>query len=121
MLNVVRGPETGRAVAGKHQAHGRFIQPLHSPSNLPVWGTRTPPQAPISTAAHARTPDSRRHPARQTHLAVPVAQSHCASGSGFPQIAHRWSTRRALEPGGDPANGAAPVWSRPQPTPTRPE
>ena len=92
----------------KHQAQGRFIQPLHSPLNLPVWVAWTPPQTPNSTAAFERTPDSRRHPARQTHLTVPVAQPHCASGSGFPQIAHRWSARSALEPGEDPAGLGAP-------------
>ena len=57
----------------KHQGHGRFIQPLHSPLNLRVWVAWTPPQAPRSTAAHPRTADSRRHPARQTHPSGPVA------------------------------------------------
>ena len=52
----------------KHQGHRRFIQPLHSPLKLPVWVAWGPPQAPRSAAAHPRIPDSRRHPARQTHL-----------------------------------------------------
>lgn len=87
----------------KHQGHRRFIQPLHSPLNRPVRVASTPRPAPNFTAAHARIPDSRRHPARQTHRCVPVAQPHCASGSDFPQIAQRRSTRSALEPREDPA------------------
>ena len=58
----------------KHQGHRRFIQPLHSPLNLPVRVAWTPRPAPNFTAAESRIPDSRRHPARQTHLTVPVAQ-----------------------------------------------
>ena len=86
----------------RHQAHGRFIQPLHSPLNLPVWVTWTPPSAPNSTAAHARPHDSRRHPARQTRLTGPVARSRCASGSGCLRSAHRWSARRVLHGLGGP-------------------
>ena len=98
----------------KLQGRGRRTQPLHSPLNHTAWGTWRSPSASNPTSAHARPPDSRRHPARQTHLAVPVAQPRCASGSGFLHSAYRWSTRRALEPGedlarlGSPQHGAEP-------------